>query len=322
MMMNFNVRSNERNYETYYDVIIIGAGAAGYSAGIYIKRSGLSVAILEREAVPGGNTAVSPLVENYLGYKAINGTDLAENFRKHYSEYGKIITEIDVRDIKKDGDKFLIETNREEFTAKAVIIATGTTHRKMNVKGEDTYFGKGISYCSTCDGYLFKDKSVAVMGGGDSGAISALYLKGIAKNVSIVSHSKIKKCEEAYIKEIDEKKIPFLLNSETEEFVGDGKKLTGIKYMNTETNSEETISVDGAFVYIGVIPQTSFLKNIGVNLDKQGFIIADEKGRTSVPGIYAAGDVIMGSEEQIATAVGDGSRAAITLYMDKMNKKF
>ncbi len=321
-MMNFNVRSNERDYETNYDVIIIGAGAAGYSAGIYIKRSGLSVAILEREAVPGGNTAVSPLVENYLGYKAVEGSDLAEDFRKHYSEYGKIITEIDVRDIKRDGDKFIIETDKKEFTAKAVIITTGTTHRKMNVKGEDTYYGKGISYCSTCDGYLFKDKSVAVIGGGNSGAISALYLDGIAKNVSIISHSKIKKCEEAYTESIDEKKIPFLLNAETEEFVGDGKKLTGIKYKNTETNKEETISVDGAFIYIGVIPQTSFLKNIGVKLDKHGFIIADEKGRTSIPGIYAAGDVLAGSEEQIATAVGDGSRAAITLYMDKMNKKF
>ncbi len=321
-MMNFNVRSNERDYETNYDVIIIGAGAAGYSAGIYIKRSGLSVAILEREAVPGGNTAVSPLVENYLGYKAVEGSDLAEDFRKHYSEYGKIITEIDVRDIKRDGDKFIIETDKKEFTAKAVIITTGTTHRKMNVKGEDTYYGKGISYCSTCDGYLFKDKSVAVIGGGNSGAISALYLDGIAKSVSIISHSKIKKCEEAYTESIDEKKIPFLLNAETEEFVGDGKKLTGIKYKNTETNKEETISVDGAFIYIGVIPQTSFLKNIGVKLDKHGFIIADEKGRTSIPGIYAAGDVLAGSEEQIATAVGDGSRAAITLYMDKMNKKF
>ncbi len=320
--MNFNVGSNERNYETNYDVIIIGAGAAGYSAGIYIKRSGLSVAILERETVPGGNTAVSPLVENYLGYKAIVGSDLAEDFRKHYSEYGKIITEIDVRDIKKENDKFLIETNREEFTAKAIIITTGTTHRKMNVKGEDTYYGKGISYCSTCDGYLFKDKAVAVIGGGNSGAISALYLDGIAKNVSIISHSKIKKCEEAYIKSIDEKKIPFLLNAETEEFVGDGKKLTGIKYKDNLTNKENTINVDGAFIYIGVIPQTSFLKNIGVNLDKHGFIIADEKGRTSVTGIYAAGDVLAGSEEQIATAVGDGSRAAITLYMDKMNKKF
>ncbi len=321
-MMNFNVGSNERNYETNYDVIIIGAGAAGYSAGIYIKRSGLSVAILERESVPGGNTAVSPLVENYLGYKAIVGSDLAEDFRKHYSEYGKIITEIDVRDIKKENDKFLIETNREEFTAKAIIITTGTTHRKMNVKGEDTYYGKGISYCSTCDGYLFKDKNVAVIGGGNSGAISALYLDGIAKSVSIVSHSKIKKCEEAYIKSIDEKKIPFLLNADTEEFVGDGKKLTGIKYKDNLTNKENTINVDGAFIYIGVIPQTSFLKNIGVNLDKHGFIIADEKGRTSVTGIYAAGDVVAGSEEQIATAVGDGSRAAITLYMDKMNKKF
>ena len=321
-MMQFNVSSTERDYETDYDVIIIGAGAAGYSAGVYIKRSGMSVAILEREAVPGGNTAVSPLVENYLGYKAIDGADLAEDFRKHYAQYGKVITEIDVRDIKKDGDKFRIITNRSDFTARAVIVTTGTTHRKMNVKGEDEYYGKGISYCSTCDGYLFKDKDVAVIGGGNSGAISALYLDGIAKSVSIIAHSKIKKCEDAYVKSIDEKNIPFILNAETEEFVGDGKKLTGLKYKDLTTGEEKTIKLDGIFIYIGVIPQTAFLKNIGVKLDNHGFIIGDEKGRTNIPGIYAAGDVLSGSEEQIATAVGDGSKAAITLYTDIINKKF
>ncbi len=321
-MMQFNVRGNERDYETYYDVIVIGAGAAGYSAGIYIKRSGMTVAILEREAVPGGNTAVSPMVENYLGYKAIEGSDLAENFRKHYSEYGKIITEIDVRNVKKDGDTFSIETNRETFTAKAIIVATGTAHKKMGVPGEDKYYGKGISYCSTCDGYLFKDKNVAVIGGGNSGAISALYLNGIAKNVSLIAHSKIKKCEDAYVKSLDEKRIPFILNAETEEFVGDDKKLSGIRYKDLVSGKERTINLDGIFVYIGVIPQTSFLKDIGVKLDAHGFIVADEKGRTNIPGIYAAGDVLSGSEEQIATAVGDGSKAAITLYMDKMNKKF
>lgn len=321
-MMQFNVSSTERDYETDYDVIIIGAGAAGYSAGVYIKRSGMSVAILERESVPGGNTAVSPLVENYLGFNAIEGADLAEVFRKHYAQYGKIITEIDVRDIKKDGEKFKIITNRSEFTARAVIVTTGTTHRKTNVKGEDEYYGKGISYCSTCDGYLFKGRDVAVIGGGNSGAISALYLNGIAKTVSIIAHSKIKKCEDAYIKAIDEKKIPFILNAETEEFIGDGKKLTGMKYKDLATGEEKTVNLDGIFVYIGVIPQTSFLKNIGVELDRHGFIVADEKGRTNVPGIYAAGDVLSGSEEQIATAVGEGSKAAITLYTDIINKKF
>ncbi|HIH60512.1 MAG TPA: FAD-dependent oxidoreductase [Ferroplasma sp.] len=321
-MMQFNVSSTERNYETDYDVIIIGAGAAGYSAGVYIKRSGMSVAILERESVPGGNTAVSPLVENYLGFNAIEGADLAEVFRKHYAQYGKIITEIDVRDIKKDGEKFKIITNRSEFTARALIVTTGTTHRKMNVKGEDEYYGKGISYCSTCDGYLFKGKDVAVIGGGNSGAISALYLNGIAKTVSVIAHSKIKKCEDAYIKAIDEKKIPFILNAETEEFIGDGKKLTGMKYKDIVTGEEKTVNLDGIFVYIGVIPQTAFLKNIGVVLDRHGFIVADEKGRTNVPGIYAAGDVLSGSEEQIATAVGEGSKGAITLYTDIINKKF
>ena len=321
-MMQFNVSSTERNYETDYDVIIIGAGAAGYSAGVYIKRSGMSVAILERESVPGGNTAVSPLVENYLGFNAIEGADLAEVFRKHYAQYGKIITEIDVRDIKKDGEKFKIITNRSEFTARALIVTTGTTHRKMNVKGEDEYYRKGISYCSTCDGYLFKGKDVAVIGGGNSGAISALYLNGIAKTVSVIAHSKIKKCEDAYIKAIDEKKIPFILNAETEEFIGDGKKLTGMKYKDLVTGEEKTVNLDGIFVYIGVIPQTAFLKNIGVVLDRHGFIVADEKGRTNVPGIYAAGDVLSGSEEQIATAVGEGSKAAITLYTDIINKKF
>jgi len=321
-MMNFNVRSNETDYETNYDVIIIGAGAAGYSAAIYVKRAGLSVAILEKETVPGGNTAESPLVENYLGYKAIPGSDLAEDFQRHVLEYGKILTEINVKDIKKDNDKFIIKTDKNDFTARSIIITTGTTHRKLNVKGEDEYYGKGVSYCSTCDGYLFKGKDVAVIGGGNSGCVSTLYLYNIAKSVKIIAHSKVCKCEEAYINQIKEKNIPFILNAETTEIIGDGKKVTGLKYTDIATEEMKTINVDGIFIYIGVIPQTDFLKGIGIKLDKHGFIITDEKGRTNIPGIYAAGDVISGSEEQIATAVGDGCRSAISLYTDIMNKKF
>ncbi|WP_084272383.1 NAD(P)/FAD-dependent oxidoreductase [Picrophilus oshimae] len=319
-MMNFNIRGNERNYETDYDVIIIGAGAAGYSAAIYAKRSGLNVAILEREAVGGGNTAVSPLVENYLGFKAIEGADLAREFEKHAREYAKIITEIEARSIEKTSDGFKIKTNREDFTSRYIIITTGTTHRKIGVPGENEYYGKGVSYCSTCDGYLFKDKRVAVIGGGNSGAISAIYLNGIASDTRIISHSDRYKCEDAYVETIKEKNIPFILNAETTEIIGDGKKVTGLKYTDKKTGKENEIEVDGIFVYVGIVPQTEFLKGSGVKMDDRGFIIVDDKMRTSVPGIYAAGDVVKGSEEQIATAVGDGCRAAITMYTDNMHK--
>ncbi len=317
MELEFNIsrKSADEDDERDYDFVVIGAGAAGLSAAVYAVRSGLKAVILDRQ-VAGGLTAESPLVENYLGYKAIKGTDLARDFIDHASEYAKIKENISVNGIKKEGEKFRISTSNGDFFGKAVAVTTGTTHKKIGVPGEDKYFGKGLSYCSTCDGYLFKGKDVVVIGGGNSGAIATIAMSEYVKKITILEFMPKYMCEDAYVKTIQKKGIPYLMDSQVTEIVGDGKKVTSVKFKDKKSGDEKEIGTDGVFIYVGLVPQTSFLKDSGVNLTERGYIPIDEKGRTNVEGIYAAGDVTQGSDAQIATAVGDGCKVALTAYRD------
>ncbi|WP_010917387.1 NAD(P)/FAD-dependent oxidoreductase [Thermoplasma volcanium] len=319
--MEFNLRSvSTEAKERDFDVIIIGAGAAGFSAAVYASRSGLSAVILDKN-VAGGLTAEAPLVENYLGFKSIVGSDLAKNFAEHASEYASIREGVEVKSVKKGDGGFIVDTSDGEYHSKYIIITTGTTHKHLGVKGEAEYFGKGVSYCSTCDGYLFKNKNVVTIGGGNSGAIAAISMSEYVKNATIVEYMPRYMCENAYIEEIKKRKIPYIMNAQVTEIVGDGKKVTGVKYKDRSSGEEKTLPADGVFVYVGLIPQTSFLKDSGVKLDERGYIIVDGRQRTNVPGIYAAGDVTSGSFAQIASAVGDGCKAALSLYSDTISSK-
>lgn len=317
MELQFNVskKSSEEDEKREYDFIVIGAGAAGLSAAVYAVRSGMTALILDKQ-VAGGLTAESPLVENYLGFKAIPGTDLAREFINHASEYAKIKENVEVNSIRKEGDSIKIYTTDGEYTAKAAAITTGTSHKKLGIKGEEEYFGKGLSYCSTCDGYLFKNKDVVVIGGGNSGAIATIAMSEYTRKISIIEFMPKYMCEDAYTKAITKKEIPYIKNSQVTEVVGDGKKVTSVKYKDRETGKEDEIKTDGVFIYVGLVPQTTFLKGSGVELSDRGYIAIDEKGRTSVEGIYSAGDVTQGTLAQIATAVGDGCKIALTAYSD------
>ncbi len=314
--MEFNLSfSSEKVEERNFDLVIIGAGAAGLSSAVYASRSGLSAVVID-QSVPGGLTAEAPLVENYLGFIAIKGTDLAANFTKHAMEYVKIMENTRVNTIRKEGDGFSVSTSKGDFTCKAVMVSTGTTHKHINVPGEKEYYSRGLSYCSTCDGYLFKGKRVVVIGGGNSGAIAAISMSEYTSRTTILEYMDHYMCEKAYENTIRSRKIDYVTNSQVLEIIGDGKKVTAVKYRDRKTGRETTLETDGVFIYVGLVPQTAFLKDSGVELSERGYIVTDRKGRTSVPGIYAAGDVVKDTEAQIATAVGDGCRATLTLYND------
>lgn len=314
--MEFNLsRVSSDVEERDFDVLIVGAGAGGLSTAVYSARSGLSALVIDK-SVSGGLTAESPLVENYLGFKAIKGTELARKFTEHASEYVKILENTEVVSVGREPDSIHVKTTLGEFTCKALVIATGTSHKHLNVPGEEEYYAKGLSYCSTCDGFLFQKKDVVVIGGGNSGAIASISMGEYTNKVSILEFMDHHMCEDAYVSTIKKNGIDYILNAQVLGIEGDGKKVQGVRYKDRTSGEEKIVKTDGVFIYVGLVPQTSFLKGSGVELSERGYIVTDNKGRTNVEGIYSAGDVTQGTEAQIATAVGDGCRVAITIYND------
>lgn len=313
------ILGEEENIEKReYDLIIIGAGAAGLSAAIYATRSGLSTVIIDG-STPGGLTAEAPLVENYLGFTAIKGTELAKNMVEHARNYTKIIDNCKVLSIKNKNGDFKIDTEKGEFIAKSIIFATGTKHKHLGVKGETEYYGKGLSYCVTCDGYLFKNKKVLVIGGGNSGAIAAIYMKNLAKEVKIFEFMSRYMCEDAYVKQIESMGIEYKKNVQVMEIKGDSKSLKSVVYKDRTTGNISEEEFDGVFIYVGLMPQSEVAKTLGVKTTEKGFIEIDRNGRTNIERVYAAGDVA-GSFAQIIVAASDGAIAANSAYLD-LNKK-
>ncbi|MGC9166267.1 MAG: NAD(P)/FAD-dependent oxidoreductase [Thermoplasmata archaeon] len=307
------------NLEEHYELVIIGGGPAGLSAGIYAKRSGLNAVIIDKN-LAGGLVSEDPLIENYLGFRSISGEELASYFRKHASDYLDIFNGIEVKDVKIDKKIFLYLSNDQTVTADSMIIATGTTHKKLGVKGEEEYYGKGVSYCVTCDAYLFKNKKVAVIGGGNSGAIAALYLKDVGVEPTIIEYMPRYMCEKAYVDQIKEKNIEYIMNAQVLEIKGSSGKVSSVYFKDRSTNEEKEIKVDGVFIYVGLIPQTYFLKNTNINMDQKGYVIVDKKMRTNIKYVYAAGDVT-GESGQIIISAGQGAVAALSAYEDLRIKK-
>lgn len=296
-----------------FDLLIIGAGAAGLSAAIYASRAGLSNIVIDG-SVAGGLTLEAPLVENYLGFTAIPGTELAKSFVEHTRNYTTILENTRVITIKK-GEKFEAETDKGKFTSRAILFATGTKHKHLGIPGEKEYFGKGVSYCSTCDGWLFKNRRVLVIGGGNSGAIAAISLKNIVSEVKIFEFMPKYMCEDAYVKQIKSMGIEYRQNTQVTEIVGDGKSVKTVKYKDRSTGKEYQENFDGIFIYVGLSPQSELAKSIGVELDQRGYIKVDRSMRTNVERVYAAGDVA-GSFAQIIVAASDGAIAADSCYRD------
>jgi thioredoxin reductase (NADPH) len=294
-----------------YELAVIGAGPAGYSAGIYAVRAGIKTVVFDTGA-GGGLAAISPNIENYAGFTSITGAELTEKMKQHAEQYADIHFYEQVTSIQKVNNSFLIDTSEEKkYEVGAVLLAMGTEHRKLTVPGADTFLGMGVSYCATCDGFFFKDKTVAVVGGGNSALIEAIFLKQIGcKKVYLIHRRNQLRAEEAYEQQAKKAGVEFLLNKIVKQIKGE-QKVESILLEDKMDQSTKDLSVNGIFISIGVIPQSELAKKLGVTLDDYGYINVDSQLRTNIKGVYAAGD-IRGGLRQIITAAADGAVAALT----------
>ena len=296
------------------DLIIVGAGPGGVTAAIYAKRSNLNFKIFEKNCV-GGNVVNAFEIENYPGVGKIMGADLAINFINDLDHLGIEVEYDEITSIEKKDDNFLVKTLSEEtFETRNVILSLGTKPRKLNLDNEDSLLGRGVSFCATCDGAFYKDKVTLVVGGGNSALTEALYLANIAKKVYVITRHELKG-DKKEIETIRAKEnIEVIEFKQVKELIKDGDKLKGVTLFDTNTKEEMKLTLDGVFVYIGQIPQTSFLKDLDI-LDERGFIKVDNHFETSVKGIFGVGDCINKEVRQIATAIGDA--ATVMHYLEK-----
>lgn len=297
------------------DLTIIGGGPAGLTAGIYAARSGLNAVVIERGAL-GGQVALTPVVENYPGLTQVGGKTLVDIMVSHALQYVNIFPDEDVMEITLE-QPFKIATNRRRYTAKAILLATGASYRHLGVPGESRLSGNGVSFCSTCDGPLFKGKKVIIVGGGDSALTEALYLANNDVQVTIVHRRGTFRAQEHLVKQIKDTNIPVIFDTEVKEIRGD-KKVEEVVLQNNKSNETINKSIDGVFIAIGYEPTVDLARKAGVTLTDNGFIECDSNHRTSIPGIYAAGDV-EGGYKQIVTAAGQGAGAAMTIFEDLVN---
>jgi thioredoxin reductase (NADPH) len=297
------------------DVVIVGGGPAGLTAGMYAVRSGLNTAVVERDTL-GGQIATTPLVENYPGFTQVGGKALVDLLVSHALEYVTIFQGEEVLDIQPE-EKLTVITSRRRFKTKAVLLATGANHRHLGVPGESRLSGRGVTYCSTCDGPLFKGKRVIMVGGGNSAVTEALYLHNIGADVTLVHRRDALRAQEHLSKYLFSANIPVLWNTEVKEIRGEDRVREVLLYNNLSGESR-VMPIDGIFIAIGYIPAVGIAKKLGVELTEDGFIKRDSHHRTNVPGIYSAGDV-EGGYKQIVTAVGQGAEAALSIYEDLMN---
>jgi len=288
-----------------YDLIIIGGGPAGLTAGLYAVRSGIKTAIISNNI---GGTAVSILeLENWPGFKG-SGTELMKQFYEQLKSYDIDFVMANVENIKKEKNEFVVETKNEKFISKAIILATGTERRKLKISGEEKLKGKGVSYCVTCDAFFFKNKIVGVIGGSDCAATSALALADLAKKVYVIYRGKKLRCENINSKRLENRKnVEIIYDAIPKEIKGENKVESLI------LGNKKEIKLDGIFIEIGSTPLTKFVKDLKLKLD-ENYIIVDEEMKTSVPGIFAAGDVTHHKLKQVVVASGQGAIAAKSAY--------
>lgn len=301
--------------EVEADLVIIGGGPAGLTAGIYGARSGLRSVVIER-GVLGGQVATTPVVENYPGLTQVGGKTLVDLMATHALQYANIFQGEEVMDIR-PGDPITVLTSRRRFLAKAVLLATGASYSHLGAPGESRLSGHGVSYCSTCDGPLFKGRKVIIVGGGNSAVTEALHLHNIGVQVTMVHRRDTLRAQEHLTKTLSVNKIPVLFDTEVKEIRGKDRVEEVLLY-NLRTKETKTMKVDGVFIAIGYTPEVELAKKLGIELTPEGYIKRDSRHRTNIPGIYSAGDV-EGGYKQIVTATGQGAEAALAIFEDLVN---
>lgn len=298
----------------FYDLIVVGSGPAGLTAALYAAREGIGTLMVDRSAV-GGQAGTTELIENYPGFPgSIGGAELTNRMKEQAVNFGvEILQAQDITQVGSDGQYRQIKTaSGDDYRASALLLALGTTYLRLNVPGEDDFIGAGIHFCATCDGPFYRDKEVLVIGGGNSGLQESLFLTRFAKKVTILERGERMGASQVLQDKVAElPQIEVRLNSTVTEFKGNGH-LSGVSVKDLKSGQVEELQPDGVFVFIGLKPNTDFLKG-AVDLDRWGFITTDKTLQTSVPGIFAAGDVREGSTKQIASATGEGASAALMI---------
>jgi thioredoxin reductase (NADPH) len=294
-----------------YDVLVIGGGPAGLTAGMYTGRATLKTAIFEK-MIPGGQLNNTHRIENYPGYESISGAELAEKMAKHAQAHGAEMRQEWVQEIRlaEDGHHKIVKTDKGEYKTKVVVLSPGGENRKLNVPGEKEFNGAGVSYCAICDGAFFKGETIAVVGGGDAAVEESIFLTKFGKKVIVIHRrdelrAKVSLQEEAF----ENEKIEFIWDSVVEEIQGE-EKVTNLKLYNRKTEEHSDLAVGAVFIFIGFVPNSNMLK-LDIDLDEEGYVNANTRMESSVPGIYAVGDIKPNICKQVSVSVGEGTIAAV-----------
>lgn len=316
----------EQNIVQTHDVIMIGGGPTSLAAAVYTSREDIETLVFEKGVV-GGLAAITDRIDNYPGFEeGIEGMQLAEKLQKQAERFGAKIEFGEVSSVKSSGESFILSTSSGDIRAKTVLVATGSEWKKLGIPGEAEFYGKGVHNCATCDGAFYRDKKLVVVGGGNSSAQEALFLTKFASHIDILVRSSEWKASDVLVEEIEKnEKITVHFNTTTDEIIGgeEGGLPKIIKVIGTKDGQKTDFETDGVFVFVGLRPVTYFLEGSGVELDNFGFIKTDHKLMTNVPGIFCAGDVRSGATMQIASAVGEGAAAALSIreYLENYQRE-
>lgn len=305
------------------DVIMVGAGPSALTAAIYTTREDIDTVLYEKATI-GGLASTTDMVDNYPGFpEGVEGMKLAELLEKQAVRFGAHVDFGDVSAIRTEGDLKIVTVDGQDVKAKTVLIATGSDYKKIGVPGEAELYGRGVHYCATCDGAYYRDRRLVVIGGGNSAIQETIFLTRYASHIDLLVRSSIKASDvlqDDLQKYIDEGKVTVHLETTTDEILIADGRASGVRV--TEKGEQKDIETDGVFVFVGLLPNTQFLEGSGVELDEQGLVKTDTRLETSVPGIFASGDVRSGATMQIASATGEGATAALSIreYLDELKK--
>lgn len=308
-----------------WDVVMIGAGPAALSAAVYTTREDITTLLFEKGVI-GGLAAITDWVDNYPGFpKGISGLDLSENLRLQAERFGAVIELGEVTKLSDKGDHKLLETTSGNIKARSVLIATGSDYKKIGVPGEQEYYARGVHYCATCDGAFYRDKRLVVVGGGNSAVQESIFLTRFASHIDLLVRGDKMRASDVLQKELAKytDKITVHLNHTTDEIVGEAGSVTHVVSTYTKTKKKVEFKTDGVFIFVGLSPNTQFLKDSPIKLDDIGLIKTDHELCTSMKGVFAAGDVRSGATMQIASATGEGATAALKIreYLDDIKQQ-